>query len=77
MPLHRMMVALEKEDAIRLMRVALDDDRDEALALVRDCLYPRLVKEMEKTHCRPAFEMDARKRDGAREENPWLDKKKS
>lgn len=73
----KLVIALTPEESMRLLRVALDDDREEALVLVRDCLYPRLVKEMEKTHCRPAFEMDARKRDGAREENPWLDKKKS
>ena len=75
MPLHKMVVALEKEDVIRLMRAALDDDREEALALVRDVLYPRLLKEMEKTHCMPAFELEARKKDGARDENPWLGKK--
>jgi hypothetical protein len=76
MPLNRTTVALEAEEVIRLMRAALDEDREEALALVRDVLYPRLLKEMEKTHCMPAFELEARKKDGARDENPWLGKAK-
>lgn len=77
MPLETVTLALEAEEIIRLMRAALDHDREEALALVLDCLYPRLVKEMEKTRCVPAFELAARIRDGARDENPWLGKKKA
>jgi len=76
MPLNRTTVVLEAEEVIRLMRAALDEDREESLALVRDVLYPRLLKEMEKTRCMPAFELEARKKDGARDENPWLGKAK-
>jgi hypothetical protein len=75
MQLGKVILALEAEEIIRLMRAALDEDREEALALVRDVLYPRLLKEMEKTHCMPAFELEARKKDGARDEKTWLGKK--
>jgi len=76
MPLNRTTVVLEAEEIIRLMRAALDEDREEALALVREVLYPRLLKEMEKTHCMPAFELEARKKDGAWDKNPWLGRAK-
>jgi len=74
--LKKVVISLEPEEVIRLMRTALDEDPAEAFALVMDCLYPRVMKELEKTQCMPFYELEARRRDGANEDNPWLKKKK-
>ena len=49
MALKNITLTMAPEDIIRLMRAALDEDAGEALMLVRDILYPRLVKELDKT----------------------------
>jgi hypothetical protein len=48
-------ILLEEEQLIRLKRILADDDRDEALAFIRDVLE-RKVKEADLPHCVPVFE---------------------
>jgi hypothetical protein len=65
MSLRMITLSLEPKDIIRLMRAVLDEDPEEALSLLPDGLYPRLLKELSKSHCLPSFELEARKRAGA------------
>jgi len=74
--LKKIVISLEPEEQIRLERVVLDEDASEALRLLKERIYPKLIKEREKTHCMPSFELEARKRDGANEDNLLLKKKK-
>jgi hypothetical protein len=48
-------ILLEEEQLIRLKRILADNDRDEALAFIRDVLE-RKVKEADLPHCVPVFE---------------------
>jgi len=72
----KIFIELEPEEQVRLERAILDDDKEEALKLLKETLYPKMQKELNKAHCMPSFELEARKQDGAKEDNPWLKKKK-
>ena len=48
-------VSLGEEELIRIKRILADDDRDEALAFIRDVLEKK-VKEADLPHCVPVFE---------------------
>lgn len=51
----RIAVSLEEDELIRIKRILADDDRDEALAFIRDVLEKK-VKEADLPHCVPVFE---------------------
>ena len=53
--MERVAVLLEEEDLIRIRRIITDEDRDEALAFIRDVLEAK-VKEKELPHCVPFFD---------------------
>ena len=74
----KIVISLEPIEQIELERLVLDDDEIGALNFLKNCLYPRMLKEQNKIHCLPYFELEARKRAGAEDENlnPWLKKKK-
>ncbi len=48
-------VCFSEEEVIRIKRILADDDRDEALAFIRDVLEKK-VKEADLPHCVPVFE---------------------
>jgi hypothetical protein len=51
----RIAILLEEEETIRVKRILADDDRDEALAFMREVLEAK-VKEADLPHCVPVFE---------------------
>ncbi|NPV58393.1 MAG: hypothetical protein HPY75_01870 [Actinobacteria bacterium] len=53
--MRKIAISLEEEDLIRVKRILADDDRDEALAFIRDVLEKK-VKEADLPHCVPVFE---------------------
>lgn len=59
----RIAIGLEPEEVIRLMRAVLDDDAQEALRCLKDFVVPRVESARGRIHCRPAFELEALKRD--------------
>lgn len=75
----RIAIGLEPEEVIRLLRAVLDDDAQEALRCLKDFVVPRVESARGRIHCRPAFELEALKRDldahsalpsAEKEENP-------
>lgn len=74
--LKKIVISLEPEEQVSLERAVLDEDAEDALRILKERIYPKLIKEREKVHCMPSFELEARRRDGANEDNPWLKKKK-
>jgi hypothetical protein len=59
----RIAVSLGEEELIRIKRILADDDRDEALAFIREVLEPK-VKEADLPHCVPVFEESYRPNQG-------------
>jgi len=59
----RIAIGLEPDEVIRLLRAVLDDDAQEALRCLKDFLVPRVESARGRIHCRPAFELEALKRD--------------
>ncbi len=52
-------VCLDEEDIIRISRILADDDKDEALAFIRDVLEKK-VRKADRPHCVPVFEVSYR-----------------
>ncbi len=52
-------ISLGEEEIIRINRILVDQDRDEALAFIRDVLEKK-VKEADLPHCVPVFESSYR-----------------
>jgi len=50
-------VRLSREDVVRVLRAALDGDRDVALELVTGTLEPEVRRTLQAPHCMPVFEM--------------------
>ncbi len=44
MKIKNVVLNLSSEEALRLTRVLLDEDKDEALAFLKECLKPQLEK---------------------------------
>lgn len=44
MPLKEIVVKLEREQVLRLTRILLDEDKDEAMLFLKECLRPQLDK---------------------------------
>jgi len=40
----KIVVSLSPEETLRLARILLDEDRDEALAFLKECLKPQLTE---------------------------------
>jgi hypothetical protein len=59
----RIAIAFEPKEVIALLRVALDEDEKEALRCMKEILLPKLEAVRNHIRCRPAFELDAYKRD--------------
>lgn len=59
----RIAIAFEPEEVMALLRVALDEDEKEALRCMKEILLPKLEAIRSRVRCRPAFELDAHKRD--------------
>ncbi len=74
--LEDIVLRLKPEDIIRLERICLDGNEKEALSFLRECIYEKVLKQTGKPHCVPYYELEARKRDGAKNDNPWLDKER-
>ena len=53
-------VRLSREDIVRVLRAALDGDRDAALELVTGTLEPEVRRTLQAPHCVPVFEMPAK-----------------
>lgn len=53
--MRKIVVSLDEEELIRIKRILADDDRDEAIAFIRDVLEKK-VKEADLPHCVPVFE---------------------
>lgn len=72
--LEDVVVKLKPEEIIRLEQICLDGNETEALSFLRECMYTKVLKQTGKPHCVPHYELEARKRDGAKDDNPWLKK---
>lgn len=59
----RVVVGLEPEEIMTLLRVALDNDEKEALKCLKEILLPKRGAIRSRIRCRPAFELDAYRRD--------------
>ena len=44
MMIKKVVLNLSPEETLRLTRILLDEDRDEALAFLRECLKPQLAE---------------------------------
>jgi hypothetical protein len=55
MTIKEIVIKLSTEDVLRLTRVLLDEDRDEAMLFLKECLKPQLEKER-RGHLVRAFE---------------------
>lgn len=44
MNIKKIVVSLSPEETLRLARILLDEDRDEALAFLKECLKPQLTE---------------------------------
>lgn len=53
--MRKIAVSFGEEELIRVKRILADEDRDEALAFIRDVLEAK-IKEAELPHCVPVFE---------------------
>ena len=53
--MRKIAVSFSEEELIRVRRILADDDREEALAFIREVLE-RKVKEADLPHCVPVFE---------------------
>ena len=51
----KVLLELEPAEVQRIIRILLDDDGDEALAFMRECLDKKLRDRM-RPHCAPVFE---------------------
>ncbi len=49
---------MSAEDVNSVFRVVMDDDREEAMSLVRDRLYRQIKRILERPRCSVAFEME-------------------
>ncbi len=59
----RIAIGLEPEEVTALLRVAMDEDEKEALRCLKEVLLPKLEVIRNRVRCRPAFELDAYKKD--------------
>jgi hypothetical protein len=71
----RIAIGLAPEEVIRLLRAVLDDDAQEALRCLKEFVVPRVESARGRIHCRPAFELEALKRDLDAQTVPPSDKK--
>ena len=55
MIIKRVVVNFSPEETLRLTRILLDEDKDEALAFLKECLKPQLA-EATRDHWVPVFE---------------------
>ncbi|MFZ5587698.1 MAG: hypothetical protein ACOZHQ_17395 [Thermodesulfobacteriota bacterium] len=53
--MEKILLELEPAEVQRIMRILMDDDGDEALAFMKDCLERKLRNRM-RPHCAPVFE---------------------
>ena len=44
MKIKNVVLSLSSEETLRLTRILLDEDRDEALAFLKECLKPQLAE---------------------------------
>jgi len=47
-------VSIDENQKMRLEQIVLDEDKDEALRFLKECIYDR-IKAQEQGHCKPAF----------------------
>ena len=71
----RIAIGLAPEEVMRLLRAVLDDDAQEALRCLKEFVVPRVESARGRIHCRPAFELEALKRDLDAQTVPPSDKK--
>ena len=72
--LEDIVIRLKPEDIIRLERICLDGNEQDALSFLLERLYPKILQQTGKPHCIPYYELEARKRDDVKDDNPWLKK---
>jgi len=51
-----LVIKLTEEEIIRITRIVLDDNCDEALAFIRDTIEKK-IKDLTRPHCVPVFEV--------------------
>ncbi|MBW2091188.1 MAG: hypothetical protein JRI34_03570 [Deltaproteobacteria bacterium] len=68
----KIILELDPLDVQRIIRIALDDDRDEALAFLKECLDKK-VRDRLRPHCVPVFEVNynPRQRDAFKKKSSW------
>ncbi len=47
-------ITLDPEELMRIERILIDRDQDEALRFVRECIKKK-VEDARRTHCKPPF----------------------